>query len=323
MADYQNPFITCRADPYILRAPDDQFYFTASYPAVGSAENGYDRIILRTAKTVAELASAEEHTVWQAHSDGAMARHIWAPELHLIGGKWYIFFAAADKEDIWHIRPYVLRCCGEDPVRDQWEEMGMMRACADDPISFTNFSLDMTYFSHRGEHFLIWAQILNDSSLFMARIDPEKPWQLKEKPILLSKPEYDWEKVVHRVNEGPSVLKTDKKVYIFFSASGTGAEYCIGRLSADADADLMNPESWHKEKEPVLSTSDLEGEAGPGHNSFVTDENGDLLLIYHARPASHLQGQCGTYCKESLYDPCRHTRIKKVSFDENDVPILK
>ena len=56
---------------------------------------------------------------------------------------------------------------------------------------------------------------------------------------------------------------------------------------------------------------------------FVTDENGELLLVYHARPESHLHGECGTYCEESLYDPCRHARIRKVRFDENGVPVLK
>ena len=85
----------------------------------------------------------------------------------------------------------------------------------------------------------------------------------------------------------------------------------------------MNAESWTKVTEPVLSTSDLTGESGPGHNSFVTDENGKLLLVYHARPESHLKGECGTYYEESLYDPCRHARIRGVKFDKNGVPVLK
>ena len=96
----------------------------------------------------------------------------------------------------------------------------------------------------------------------------------------------------------------------------------MGRLSADTDADLMNPESWTKLDHPVLQTEDLIGESGPGHNSFVTDENGDLLLVYHARPESHIKGECGSFCDDSLYDPCRHARIRKVRFDENSVPVL-
>lgn len=323
MSNYPNPFIPERADPFVTKAPDGTYYFTASYPAFGDVLHGYDRIILRKSSTVAGLASAEEKTVWQAHENGIMARHIWAPELHFIGGKWYIFFAAGDSDNVWNIRPYVLQCQGDDPYTDKWTEMGKMQSLPSDDRSFNSFSLDMTYFEHKGKHYVIWAEIIGDSSLFMAEINPTEPWKLTCLPILLTKPEYDWEKIRFRVNEGASVLKTSDKIYVFFSASGTGSEYCIGRLSADLDADLMNAESWEKLPCPVLTTEDLIGESGPGHNSFVTDENGDLLLVYHARPASHLDGSCGTFTDDPLYDPCRHARVRKVRFDINGEPVLK
>lgn len=323
MQNYPNPFITERADPYIVRGPDKSYYFTASYPAYLNSDNGYDRIILRKSETVVGLATAVEKTVWMSHNEGVMSKHIWAPEIHFIAGKWYIFFAAGEKEAIWNIRPFVLVCDGNDPMNDTWTELGKMQACDGDETSFSSFSLDMTYFENNGKHYLIWAEKLADSSLFMAEIDPLKPNRLISKPIVLTKPEYDWEIVRHRVNEGPSVLKTDGKVYVFFSASGTGAEYCMGMVYTDRNGDLMDKNSWTKCREPVLQTADLIGEAGPGHNSFVEDENGDLLVVYHARPASHFEKKCGTYCEEPLYDPCRHARIRLVSFDENGTPVLK
>lgn len=322
MAEYKNPFIEERADPFIARGEDGTYYFTASFPAAGDELHGYDRIVLRKSRTVSGLSCASEKTVWSAHQEGVMSRHIWAPELHFIGGKWYIFFASATSSDKWDIKPYVLRCNEADPFTDNWEELGVVEKTRDDELSFRCFSLDMTYFEHRGKSYLIWAQIEGDSSLFLAETTREEPWKIITKPILLSRPEYDWEKVVYRVNEGAAVLKTKDKVYIFFSASGTGAEYCIGRLEADADAELMKPESWKKLDRPVLSTEMLEGEAGPGHNCFIEDEEGELLLIYHARPSSHLTKECGTYFEESLYDPCRHARIRKIRFNENNEPVI-
>lgn len=318
-ADYANPFITERADPYVVDGRDGYFYFTASYPAYGSVDKGYDRIILRRSSTVAGLADAEEKTVWTAHSSGIMAKHIWAPEMHQIGGVWYIFFAAGSSSNVWAIRPYVLRCDG-DPYTGTWTECGRMQASAGDASSFTGFSLDMTYFENNGKHYVIWAEIKGDSSLFMAEIAPDKPWQLISEPILLTKPEYNWELVNNRVNEGPAVLKANGKIYVFFSASGTGSEYCVGKLSADAGAELMNPDSWKKSTAPMLSTANLNGESGPGHNSFVTDENGNLLIVYHARPESHMSQACGTYSKDPLYDPCRHTRIRQVLFGADGEP---
>lgn len=320
---YQNPFITERADPYITKGSDGYYYFTASYPAYENVHSGYDRIILRRSRTVEGLREAEEKTIWTAHSEGVMSKHIWAPEIHEIKGRWYIFFAAGNSDDIWHIRPYMLRLEGSDPINGNWTELGKVKAKKGDEVSFRSFSLDMTCFEHKGKHFVIWAEIIGDSSLFMAEIDPEKPNELISEPILLTKPEYDWEKVNHKVNEGASVLKTKDRIYVFFSASGTGAEYCMGMLYADSDSDLMKKESWTKVTEPVLETKDLPGEAGPGHNSFVTDEKGKLLLVYHARPESHLKGECGTYCSESLYDPCRHARIREVRFNSSGEPILK
>ena len=318
---YADPFIKERADPYVVDGSDGYYYFTASYPAYGSVDRGYDRIILRRSKTVGGLADAEEKTIWKAHSSGILAKHIWAPEMHKIGGTWYMFFAAGASDNVWAIRPYVLKCDG-DPYSGNWTECGQMQASAGDTESFRSFSLDMTYFENNGKHYVIWAEIKGDSSLFMAEIDPKEPWKLISKPIMLTKPEYDWELVNNRVNEGAAVLKTDRKVYVFFSASGTGSEYCVGRMEADINADLMDIKSWKKLDKPVLQTSDLSGMSGPGHNSFVTDENGDLLIVYHARPASHSSKECGTYSKDPLYDPCRHTRIGRVIFDGNGEPVI-
>ena len=317
---YPNPFIMERADPYVIKHKG-KYYFTASYPAFGSVEKGYDRIILRESDTLLGLADGEEKTIWKAHDEGIMARHIWAPEIHYILNKWYCFFAAGEKEEIWNIRPFVLVCDG-DPMTDEWIELGKMQASEGDDISFNSFSLDMTYFENKGKHYLIWAEIIGDSSLFMAEIDPHEPNKLISKPILLTKPEYDWEKLTFRVNEGASVLKHGYKVFVFFSASGTGSEYCMGVIYADEDSDLMDVNSWTKVSFPVLQTSDLEGQSGPGHNSFTIDDNGNTVIVYHARPASHLEGKCGSICDDSLYDPCRHARIKRVYFAKDGAPII-
>lgn len=318
---YPNPFIMERADPYVIKH-EDKYYFTASYPAFKSAENGYDRIILRESDTLLGLADAEEKEIWHAHESGIMARHIWAPEIHFIDGKWYIFFAAGEKDAVWNIRPFVLMCNG-DPMKDEWTELGKMQASDGDEVSFSSFSLDMTYFEHKDRHYLIWAESIGDSSLFMAEINPAEPNKLISKPILLTKPEYDWEKVVYRVNEGASVLKHGDKIFVFFSASGTGSEYCMGVLYADENSNLMDKSGWTKVSFPVLQTSDLEGESGPGHNSFTIDDNGNTVIVYHSRPASHLEGKCGTYWEESLYDPCRHARIKRVYFTKDGTPIIR
>ena len=108
------PFIAQRADPYVLRH-GEQWYFTASVPE-------YDRIALRRADSLEGLRTAGETVVWRAHESGDMSQHIWAPELHFLDGAWYLYFAASRKDDIWALRPWVLKCAGDDPLRDPWAE---------------------------------------------------------------------------------------------------------------------------------------------------------------------------------------------------------
>ena len=117
---YNDEWIAQRADPFVYRHTDGTCYFTASVPA-------YDRIILRAANDLGGLVHAEEKTLWVRHESGLQSIHIWAPEIHYLFGGWYIYYAAGDKDDIWNIRPYVLHCKGQNPMKDEWEELGMMQ----------------------------------------------------------------------------------------------------------------------------------------------------------------------------------------------------
>ncbi len=337
-------FIEERADPYILLAEDGKYYFTASYPVRGMKEHqdgiGYDRIVLRHADTIEGLKTAEEVTIWHQKDSKKLNRFIWAPELHKIGDSYYVLFTGSvDPENVWCIRPHMLKCVGSDLMEpNSWktaDESNLYRMTAKDDFSFTDFSLDMTCFENKGSWYIIWAQKGPDmlSNLYLAQIDEKKPWEIITEPILLTNPEYDWEmRGGVMVDEGPSVLKHGDKIFVAFSASATDYNYCIGMLEADCNANLLNPKSWKKYDHPFLTSEDLEGQCGPGHNSFTKDENGNDILVYHARPFACSNGQDakGNYgkCKyvkpgeQPLFDPCRHARVKIIHFDENGVPVL-
>ena len=248
--DYGNrPWILQRADPYVYRHTDGTYYFTASVPA-------YDRIILRRSQTLMGLADAEEATIWKKHEMGHMGNHIWAPELHFLDGKWYIYFAAGDAEDKWAIRPYVLECVDADPVTGTWTEKGKMGCADEDEFSFRSFSLDATVFENHGEYYYVWAEKVGVgkmiSNLYIARM--ESPCKLATVQVLLTTPDYDWERVDFWVAEGPAVIKRNGRIFLTYSASGTGACYCMGMLTADGNADLLDPASWKKERHPVLKS---------------------------------------------------------------------
>lgn len=317
-------FIADRADPYITLGEDGYYYFTASYPMYGARDkDGYDRIILRRSETIEGLKTAEEKVLWDESGSKTAHRFIWAPEMHYIGGKWYVYYAASGSaNNVWDIDCHVLMCTGSDPYNDKWVEKGKFQAVKGDKTSFTGFSLDMTYFECNGKSYVIWAQKVGNSNLYMAEVNPEEPWKTTTKAMLLTKPEYYWECVTFAVNEGPSVLIHDGKVIVAYSASATGPEYCIGYMYADEKADLMDIKSWTKQKTPALTSEDLIDEYGPGHNSFTVDEKGNYIFVYHSRSKECYEGNCGYGAEDPLYDPCRSARIRTVQWDENGLPVL-
>ena len=307
---FNQPFIVNRADPYLYKHQDGTYYFTGSVPS-------YDKIVLRKADTLAGLREAEEVTIWTKHESGEMSQHIWAPELHYINGKWYIYFAAGERDDIWKIRPFILECLGQDPLNDAWVEKGKMQRSDDDIYSFEAFSLDATIFEHGGEYYYVWAEKVSVgiqiSNLYIAKM--ESPTKLATAQVLLTTPDYDWERVDIWVNEGPAVIKNNGRIYLTYSASATGACYCMGMMSVSEDADLLDPKAWKKERYPVLESSEKAGLYGPGHNTFSVDEQGNPICVYHARPYAQIVG-------DPLYDPNRHARIMRVEFDESGKPIF-
>ncbi len=308
--DYLKPLIEQRADPYVYKHEDGTYYFTASVPT-------YDYIELRASRTIAGLADAQTKTIWKRHETGIMSEHIWAPEIHYLDGKWYIYFAASQKEDIWALRPYVLQCAGDDPMRDEWIELGMMQKAEGDPYAFGEFSLDATVFENKGRRYFIWAQKDRGeqgiSNLYIAEM--ESPIKLKTVLVQLSTPDYSWERIDFWVNEGPAVIKRGGKVFVTFSASATGACYCMGLLSADDDEDLLDPRVWNKERNPVFVTDPQKMIFGPGHNSFTVSEDGEDLVVYHARPYEKIVGN-------PLYDYNRHTMVMPLKWDKDGMPVF-
>lgn len=142
------------------------------------------------------------------------------------------------------------------------------------------------------------------------------PWTLEGEQILLTRPDYEWETIGYRVNEGPAVMKKNGRVLLTYSASATDHHYCMGLLTAPDDSNLLDPGSWTKSPVPVFTTSEENGQYGPGHNSFtVTADGTQDLLVYHARNYKEIEG-------DPLNDPNRHTRVQPVAWGEDGLPVF-
>lgn len=316
---YSNPLIKNGADPDIYKGQDGYFYYTSSYMDASNnnvAAKQYDRITLRRAKTIQGLATAEEKQIFYKNASGDASFHIWAPEIHQIGGKWYVYFAGGKTTANFDLRVYVIECQGSDPMQDAWG--------APVKVSMINesFDLDATVFEHNNEMYMAYAYKYGagsvNSSIRIAKMT--SPTTLDSNQVTISTPEYTWEQRRDNVEEAPSVMKKNGKIFMTFSAGSTDSTYAIGLLTAvdSPNTNLLDPASWTKTPYPVMATSVATGQFGPGHSTFTLSEDGTReVLSYHARENQQYSG-VNSYAP--LYDASRWARVQYIYWHADGSP---
>lgn len=305
MKVWPNPFITQRADPFILHY-GKHYYFTASVPE-------YDRLDISCADSLKNLGEAEPVTVWRKPENGPYSQLIWAPELHCVAGCWVIYFAAAPSCDyvsgLFQHRMYALICDSADPMSGDW------KTCHRIVTPLDSFSLDATYCFHQGRHWYIWAQknpaVPGNSCIYLAELS--NPWTIKGQPVMLSCPEYKWEKGGVGVNEAPATLVHENRLFVAYSAGATDENYGMGLLWIDGGADPLRVKNWKKVAGSIFKTSWKNRQFGPGHCCFTVDGQGRDVLVYHTR--NHV-GKKG----DGIIDPSRHVRLKYFRWSKNGIP---
>lgn len=287
---FTNPIFPSGADPWIIQK-DGYYYYS------GSSGN---RLVLRSAKNLADLKTSEQKAIWTPPAGTSYSKEIWAPELHFIQGKWYIYFAADDGSNKNH-RMYVVENLSPDPVEGMWEFKGKVSDPSD------KWAIDGSIFEYSGGLYMIWSgwegDINGQQNIYIARM--KNPWTIDGNRVKISSPTYDWETVGDlnnpndvphvNVNEGPVALIHNRSLFIIYSASGCWTDvYCLGMLTFTGKDNLLDPGVWRKTPVPVFKQKPESGVYAPGHNSFFTSPDGkENWLLYHANSAPG-QG-CGRY----------------------------
>ncbi|NCB07977.1 MAG: glycoside hydrolase, partial [Bacteroidia bacterium] len=245
---------------------------------------------IHVSKSESMTQRGETRTIWKAPETGWNRSCVWAPELHFIGGRWYVYFAAGESGPPFiHQRTGVLRSKTGD-VFNEYEDMGMLNT-GETPgnISQNIWAIDMTVFEHRGRLFAVWSGWLEQKNtdktpqhLFICEM--ENPFTLKGKRVLLSSPVENWETGGPLdLNEGPEVLKNGDQIFIIYSCRESWLkEYRQGMLQLkNPDGDLLDPENWEKTG-PVFQGN--EKVYGVGHCSFVKSPDGtEDWIVYHSK----------------------------------------
>ncbi|SFT14976.1 family 43 glycosylhydrolase [Paenibacillus sp. BC26] len=271
---FQNPIMASGADPWMYRHSDGFYYFMVTCG---------NRLELYRSRTMSGIAQSLPTTIWLPPIEGPGSRELWAPEIHFINEKWYVYFTASDGSGDDGRKVYVLENESANPTEGTWTEKGAINAALP--------GLDGTILKHNGKLYFMYAGYGHfpeyGSAIYAALM--ANPWTLTGPEVLLTKPEYEWEKQGGMaINEGPCFLIRHGKVFLIYSASTTWSDdYSLGMLVADAASDLLNPDSWAKIDHPVFAKCTENGVYAPGHNSFTQSPDGlEDWIVYHAIPQS-------------------------------------
>lgn len=272
---FRNPITESGADPFVVRFEDGYYY-------VYSADGG---VFVSRADNIHHLRQ-DGKCIFRPEEGKPYSRELWAPEIHFIDGDWYCYVAADDGVNANH-HMYVLKSTDGRPD-GVYAMVGML----DDGSGC--WAIDGTVMPCGGKLYFVWSgwesRENTHQNLYIAPM--KSPTELAGARVLLSRPEYDWEKrgsgptksgkCLPTVNEGPQILEKDGTVHVIYSAAGSWCRhYCLGMLTLRG-GDPLNPADWVKCKEPVFVES--EGTHGPGHCSFVKAKDGKTdFIIYHAR----------------------------------------
>jgi len=287
---FTNPLLSSGADPWCIYK-DGYYYYTNS--------TGWNITIWKT-NSIAALKTAEKKVAYMPPATGPYSKELWAPEIHFLQGKWYIYFAADAGNNVDH-RLWVLENSSPDPLQGEWVMKGKLTTPDD------KWSIDGSLFEHNNQLYVIWSgwegDVNGSQNIYIAKM--KNPWTVEGRRTKVSTPELPWEThgdlnnpndVPHvNVNEGPEVLVHDNKLFLIYSASGCWTDfYALGMLTANSNANIMDPASWKKSSEPVFKQSTTNGVYAPGHNSFFKSADGkEDYILYHAN-AKPGQG-CGSF----------------------------
>lgn len=288
--EYPFPLANGYGDPVILPW-EGKYYFIATNDNTNDVG-----LYVREAETVEGLFAEgiEQHIILDYDEERNFVQTFWAPEFHVIGEELYILFAVGGKQ--WSPQCHLMKFKkgGSIISPESWEEP--IRVVKQDGsfLGTKGITLDMTYIKSGEDSYMVWSYREHcmapgdtGSMLYIASVDEKEPWKLTSEPVLLTRPLYGWENVSNTINnEGPYAFVTEDTVYLAYSGgSANKFTYAVGMLTAKVGNDLLDLDNWEKAKQPVLSFYSIDGLYGPGHNSFFTDAQGNLMIAYHGETA--------------------------------------
>ncbi|KAL0257160.1 hypothetical protein SLS55_007970 [Diplodia seriata] len=282
---YNNSVITCTPhatpDPFVTYK-NDKFYLTFT---------AGDRIEVWCSDNVLSFHNASKHVIWKPPPGTEYSGGIWAPEIHVIDGRWYAYVACENpKEGNKSHRMYVIGGPPghEDPCTGHWEFLGRLRGVPED-----QWAIDGTVIHLNGQNYFVYSgwplgEHNSDKTqeLFIVHLRSPTEADGGRPPTKISHPDFPWERSgPSGINEGPQWLASPDGSWVGIAYSCAGSwtkDYKMNTIRF-AGGDPLDPRSWHKSDKPLISTPDgASGPYGPGHGNFIPIANNEILAVFHA-----------------------------------------
>lgn len=276
----RNPIFLRGEDPWIVR-DGDRFLWCFMY--------GEREIAVHVSDSPTQRG--EKHVVWRSPETGPHSRQVWAPELHRIGDRWYIYFAASDGDNANH-RAYVLESQTADPL-GAYDLHGPLYTGDDFEGKTENrWAIDMTVFEHADKLYAVWSGWEGTADVQHLFIAPmSDPCTISGPRVkMCENDDHLWERTEETpesrgLHEGAVILKRGNRTFMIYSCGASWLPtYKLGLLELTGD-DPLSPAAWKKHPEPVFQSTDTV--FGVGHCCFfTTDEDSDTpqcWMTYHAK----------------------------------------
>lgn len=272
-SQFQNPVIDRNyADPFVLTTGGKYYAFATGDLTYNIQVSTSDDLVTWTPRKEAlrNLPS------WQPSAKGLT----WAPEVVETSAGFVMHYTARDVQ--------AGRQCLAVAVAERPE--GPYVDMSDAPLTCQydlGGSIDSSPFQDAdGKRYLLWKSDGNCCAIpvrfFIADLSEDgrsltsEPREMKGLTV-----DAGWERTLI---EAPTLLLHDGTYYLFFSANDYNSrDYAVGYATAES---VEGPYTDATEN-PILATEVPFGSppgdpAGPGHQSIVADDDGDLWLVYHA-----------------------------------------
>ena len=271
-------------DPWVIRH-DGAYYWCQTMGTRG--------VEVWKSETLCDLGV--RHVAWNAPDDGPYAHEVWAPELHRIRGKWYIYVAVSDGNNANH-RMIVLESSAAEPLEGFELKAELYTGDNPDLKSNPRWAIDATPFEHDGKLYVIWSGWEDERDIQYLYIAPlANPWTVSGPRVrICNNADYLWERVSENanergLNEAPEILKHDGRTFLIYSCSASWQPlYKLGLLELRAGGDPLNSQDWQKHAQPVFQRSQTT--FGAAHCSFISspdtpasNDNNEHWLLYHAK----------------------------------------